>query len=214
MIPTNVPTARGTNPGVCLSAPRSVCASQAKDGRLRSPPAAPGPGPVKRLCLYLPSSPRTVKRMRNLLMRGQDERTDQGRQRGRRQIRPTMMVRWTNMKKLWMETEETGGSLISHPRPLRWFAIHSLGVVSAEPSCARAIWKALKRTPRCAALFDYTWPILAFINQHSSSASFLLRRSSKRAPQFFQKPGQIVLCESLMGTAGRKWINEAAGWIH
>lgn len=111
-------------PCVCLSAPRSV--PQVKDSHSRSPPSAPGPGPVKRLCLYLPSSPHAAKRMRNLLARGQDERTDQGRQRGRRQIRPTETVRWTNVTKLWVETEETGGSLISFS-PLRWFAIHSLG---------------------------------------------------------------------------------------
>lgn len=124
--PHKRPHSPRNHPCVCLSAPGSVCTSQVKDSRFPPPPSAPGPGPVKRLCLYLPSSPHAAKRMRNLLARGQDERTDQGRQRGRRQMRPTMMVRWTNMKKLWMETEETGGSLISFS-PLRWFAIHSLG---------------------------------------------------------------------------------------
>lgn len=71
MIATNVPTARRTTR---LSAPGPVCASQVKASHLGSPPSAPGPGPVRRLCLYLPSSPRTVRRMRNLLAREAETR--------------------------------------------------------------------------------------------------------------------------------------------
>lgn len=67
-----------------LPAPRPACASQVKASHLGSPPSAvAGPGPVRRLCLYLPSSPHTGRRMRNLLAGGRDEGTAQGRQRGK-----------------------------------------------------------------------------------------------------------------------------------
>lgn len=68
-----------------------------------------------------------------------------------------------------------------------------------------------------------SWLHVAHISIHQPSLLLLLlllilllslHCSSKQAPQFVQRPNQIVLYESLMGTVGRGWINEAAGWFH
>lgn len=163
------------HPRVCLTVRASVRAPQVRDVHLRGLRQRQGRAALSGPALEPPHSEIT----RNFLLRG--------RIREDASSLPTDDGLWqTKMKRSWQKKEKGAWRWKQRREALLWslsplqVVLHPLirlNPVSPEP---------LKRTPRCSALFDCTWPILAFINHHFSS-SFPSTALQKRAPQFFQR---------------------------